>query len=254
VPLDWNDLPLDMQEHVLGCLSFFDLARTSRTSRAFRAWYRREMIKLPARQTARLAPAVTWLGRARIMSIAGTIEPFLIGQFTFKPGTTHACRISEDGKCHSLGRAYKKTIDNQLTHEVGVIRGTTASMKGGRTTSIMLIRVYAPNESWVDICVTRIPIGRRVDVKSSVVITVVDAGVDDVEGVALVQGLLTWGFGPKYDAAWSRDNVSLRRCFARKNGLGFTDAALQDHMAPLLPLVARHSICRIGGWGFELPL
>ncbi len=42
--------------------------------------------------------------------------------------------------------------------------------------------------------------------------------------------------------------------FCADDGLGFTDAALQDHMAPLLPLAARHSVCGIGGWGFELPL
>lgn len=225
--MGWSSLPDDMVDLILGSLSLVELGRVSTTCRSFHTFFCKWMA---AQQKARCDLAVEWFGRERVTCLADIVNGVLKWESLDETLTMDRLHIRHTA---ILGRLW---FENPLRHmarqscEAGHIE-----MRYAMYPTLAYVRVLTPNQTWVRL---------RVDaIEKKVVITLAgSAGLVGLEGVSLVQALLSWGFGPQHDA-WPHADVSIFR-----EGSTFTRAELDAQIAPLLPLVAQHTNWRGYRW------
>lgn len=234
-------LPDDLQERVLNTLPLVELCRVSGICRSFRAAFCRRVAE---RQNALCHLAVEWFGRERISGLADIIDGFLKGETAYvslTPRKMHTCRISREGQFQVEGptlrpKYSRKAWEAEKIYVMISCMSHAHAMASWRRGLIapepdppryVFVTVPVPNEAWVYVTVDRAHNKVNFDVGQ------VEVRVS-VEGLALVQALLTWGFGPKH-AACSDADVSVII-----GGDNLTPAERHEQMMPLLSLVATH--------------
>jgi hypothetical protein len=172
------------------------------------------------------------------------ITGFLRGeQSNFTLNSCNAGRISSNGVLQIDGQYRRGKQRTQQGYKAGEILALVAC-GGLDPPSAMFLRVYAPNRSPL-----RIVVFREVQ---KVWISVGNTDEKDLEGLALMEALLTGGFGLEHNDAWSLATVTIGRRFEMRemDGIKLTRAALKAQMAPLFPLVVQHANWDIDAVGF----
>lgn len=214
-----------MEDLILASFSVVELGRVSATCRSFHAALRG---RIAEEQKARCDLAAELFGRKRIMCIADIINSFLKRETTYMslatPDKTHTCRISPNGVFQV--EDCSDWVEVQGPYEAGKVFVDTWNFTGLERglPSLMFVDVPTPNEGCVRLVGVRASNRVEIDVNAR----------DDLEireRVALVQGLLTWGFGPKHDA---RSHADVRISI---EGVTRQRAEHQAPIAPLLPLL-----------------
>jgi hypothetical protein len=227
----WSALPRELEELILTNLSLLELARASRTCLTFAAFSRTQLVKA---QDARLNLAVECFGHERIVALARVIDNLLKGaEPAVKPSMCSTLSVSHDGVLHVerwMG------FGHELLDEPGDMR-----MMVSRSYKLSLVTIF--------ISLSR---GSSLGflfggIEENPTITVRPCAESNVEEVALLQALLCLGLAASLSSAWPRFVDIVPRGLYGPYGYRDRSAhvALQNQIAPLLPLIAQHPKLRV---------
>ncbi len=240
---DWSSLPWEMQDLIFGKLSLHELARASRTCRSFQTVF---TTKLGEEQKGRLDLAGTCFSEKQIECIAAFAARFFKRETAVRNldrDRKTDCRISADGEWQ-VERSRPARRAHQRPAEEGDIRIRVSFLWASPT--IMEIGVHVPGRAWVDLHVC--------GGQGMIAICVTPYGDEAVEGVALVQALVTWALPRRLRDHSPHAYIMVQECPERVQQAhgrrhSFTIAGMRAQIAPLLPLLAKNAKLRIGGWG-----
>jgi hypothetical protein len=221
----WGALPLDMEELILSKLSLVELARASRTCHTFRAF---SGARTAEAQQARFDLAVACFGRESIEGLARLLDRYSkTGELGVEKGTVCTCTISQDGV---LRLRLKGVSGRHLRHKPGEMWLSVIYSNH----PLLQIHVPTPRRSRLNIffCGFRKKLYLSVDFCTD----------EDLEGVALLQALLSSGLSSTVKDAWPHtDHFILRRPpWSSRTGHVHTEAGLEAKIAPLLPIIAQN--------------
>lgn len=194
-------MPDDMQEHILGSLTLRELDRVATTCRNFHHSFQRRL----AQHKDRCDLAVfEWFGHKRIIGIADIVNDFLKGEgfvLTLPVDRTCACQLSSDGLLRIQDPVMTPSqAPSEPAFEAGgiIVRVITTCHNPPSPSHLWLV-VRTPGLESVAVLVVR--------QGKFVFITVTDKKCAPYsEGEALVQALLSGGFGPQH-GEWLHANV-----------------------------------------------
>jgi hypothetical protein len=215
--MGWRNLPPDMEEQILFKLSLLELARVSTTCRRFGDVFCRKMVE---EEKARRRLTLLNFGQERIKSIVARVGGYLKGNI-MKPsmvkGVTGKCWITANGAWHVRGSSGVEDEEH--------VGDTPVSVSVSDEVGCVSMTVIAPNQSKVVLSIFPL--------RKLIMFRLWPLDDDDLEGIALVQSLITEAVaqgihdgGVSFDisiAAW----VVIGRCRC-------TSAGLQAQIKPLL--------------------
>jgi hypothetical protein len=228
-------LPEELEDLILSKLSLHEVARVSTTSRAFHATFNR---LLAAQQKARCSLAVHHFACSQqIMCIASLITRFLNAdpELACRSDAVHF-RICTDGTYHVVGSSKKITRFQRQFFRQDI---AMPEILGSFSSNAMTLWIAAPKRRNTSVCVDR-----RYNL---VFFSLYPCCDEDVEGLALVQTLLTWGLVSGPHSAGPQSWIKVSGYMLYKHH--FTQEGLQAQIAPLLPFLSHYTKLHIGGWG-----
>jgi hypothetical protein len=228
----WDVLPLDLEELILGKLSLLEVTRLSTTCRSFHRAFCRQLAQ---EQKARCALAAGCFGRERILQIKSLISSFLNDDGPDPDLARHSkfegyiCRDGtfRDGKFRS---------EPQAPH----VPGTPNVHAGDDVTYARLVRGHTPGASHGTFIYVSTHKSSHVSLATNgpgeagfhVIVTVRSDA--DLEGLALVQALLSADFGPGLQDAGLTELWVKGRSFSGN----FSQAGVEAQIAPLVPFMS----------------
>jgi hypothetical protein len=150
---------------------------------------------------------------------------------------------------HTWAHTYHISAEGQLT-PVSPCRPRRETYEPGifsvwlnlGSNGFLSIYVRAPNKSDVHVCV-------HLNGNRKVVFHVNPHTEKDLEAMAFVQAILTWGWGSRFREDHPHLEISIHSNCERPCPPGFTHNALQAHVLPLLPFLSQHSKWWVYFWG-----
>jgi hypothetical protein len=229
----WRVLPYDLEERIIDVLPSSDLARVSPTSRLFEAALTRQLEK---EAKARCELALEVFGRERIACVADVIARSL------------------KGEAGSPGELLKHKEEYPWVYREGkYYRPDVRDARIGKLLASGRFCMYTPSQSTLsDGGVTLFwgwpkysEVNLRMSADTGVTLTLNPRCDEDVQGVALVQALLSGSYGPAFQAV---DRTVKIHVWWRYRPGSSTKAGQQAYIAPLLPLVSRYTLPRPSEW------
>jgi hypothetical protein len=247
--MGWGDLPDELIDTILDNLSWFELARLSLLSRAFRAAFHRQLAPL---QTKRLGQAAYCFGPNRFRGIVEFIGCYFKGEALhpeWPEGRGPACFVMSEGGVMTLANNIREVCQIPGGPSTLVIPDEHTPATWGAVVVIMrrnvsrtVISVEGPFYTRVDLRLCR----RR----RKVGVYVYPYSDYDIEGSWVVQSLLDMGLASTlHDAGVSGRIVIMGRIYRGvycPSG-GMTKEGLLVHVASLLPFVRKTRVH--GRWG-----
>ncbi len=220
----WACLPYEMEEIILGNLSFQELVETSSTCKRFDQVFRE---RLAEEQKCRCNLAITCFGKERVTRIANLVNRFLKRQpLGLEPGENvrwGSWWMSGDGNLIATECPFVSSCK-------GVKVLVFVSSGEPRGIRLLHIRIFLHGNRRLSLA-----IGKRT------LLRVMAHGDEDVAGASLVQALLSGDFAPIVGEGWPLPDVHFT-CRKAENDL--TSGGLKAQIAPLLPLVKSWDVCK----------
>jgi hypothetical protein len=226
----WGVFPFDLEERILGLLSLTDSARVSTVCRRFQAAFTAQLTK---EQAVRQQLALKHFKRQRIVGVVTLIQSFLKGE-AFNPALVDSKpRDRWSFPEHIQGKVPYQMASHHAC-DLGEVR-VDIYLRGTSPTYLCF--------SWGDRAIGRHPytswgyLSVYPDTNVSVYLKVYNE--EDVQGVALVQALLSGAYGPTFEgAAAGPIEITVEACFPWDRP---SESGVQNHIAPLLPWASRFS-------------
>lgn len=233
-----RSLPYDVQEHILGKLPLWEVAHLSATCRSFQEIFTRQVKK---EVKARSDLALEHFGQERIITIAALIERFVKGE-TMDPafGLPIFGWMSLDGELHIIREATWRDSRRAVRERGDVNVMIHTRYRVGDLSPIIAIS-WGRTQSQINLSISQ---------RESVTIEMYVRGDENLQGVALVQALLSEGLGPTFHYDGHPVKVHIKWWVLRDadkdfvRGRGWTqvsEAALRAQIAPLMPLAPQIS-------------
>jgi hypothetical protein len=245
----WGDLPDELIDIILNNLSWFELARLSLLSQAFRAAFYRQLTPL---QTKRLGEAAYCFGPDRLHAIVNFIGCYFKGEVLhpeWSEGRQPACFVMSRDGVMTLANSIREVCQTLGGPSTLVIPDEHRSARAGAAVVIMRRNVSRTVIS------VEVPFRLRVDLRlcrrrRKVGVYVYPHSDYDIEGSWVPQGLLDVGLASTlHDAGVSGRIIIMGRVYRGvycPSG-GMTKEGLLCHVGPLLPFVRKTRVH--GRWG-----
>jgi hypothetical protein len=230
--MPWCNLPHELEELIFAKLSVVESARVSRTCRAFQAAFCRQMAR---EQKHRCDLAVTSFGHERIACIASLADRFLKGQRMHPALDEQGVQYSSIGADGTL--RVKPKVGQPLTSTTRLLSCKPEDLLvefwfDYLPPPSMRIVIRPTEGGWVELrC--EYSAGRLGS------IAVCPCGDEDVEGLALIQALLSGWLAPTSHDHYLSLCVHVQRYNANRGV--YTTQGLQAQIAPLLPFASRYT-------------
>jgi hypothetical protein len=251
----WDDLPTHLQEVIISKLSLVELARVATTCRVFNATLPRVLAE---EQKARCNMAAETFSPECVTSLVALIDGFVKGKAveSYLTATTDWCKCAffEDGRLHNDWR------DAYMNRDVGKPKkpppvGVTVHRNRNNPALHMVVEVFMVSRRGRSVCME---LGRE---RKAASITVYASDDDDVEGVALVQAMLSAGmfqtfFDAEYSVGLCIHGISHLGPFIDRKYMAEPDvtfAGWKALIAPLLPFGSYCNACRRSGQSSLIP-
>jgi hypothetical protein len=232
---DWSLLPDDITETIFGILTLLELARISPTCRSFHALYCQRMA---AQQKSLCNLALRSFGHGCINRIAGLIKAFFKGGFDNPAFASWSFYwVCPEGVMHKNVLPYEPKLGSTNVSFYLVERRSSYY----HSSCYHVIQVRPPNNSMVFF---RFP-NRR-----STIIQICPESDGDVEGLALVQALLTGGLARFMCDSGRRAEINFRLP-DDPDPAKFTLAGMKDQIGPLMPFASRYTCVGRSGGGLD---
>jgi hypothetical protein len=230
----WRVLPYDLEERILGVLPSADLARVSATNRLFEAALTHQLEK---EAKARCELALEAFGPERIACVADVIARSLRGE-AGSPGELLKHKEKYPWVPIQADYYYRPDVTDAGIDKLlasGRFCMYTPLQSTSSAASVSLFWGW-PKYSRVNLRICR---------HKGVTLTLNPRGDEDVQGVALLQALLSGSYGPAFHGV--DRPLTIHVLWQYRPGRS-TKAGQLAYVAPLLPLVSRYTLPRPSDW------